>query len=95
MIEAAAQVADNSAQRRFELAFDGGTAIAAYENEGGKIVFTHTEVPPELEGRGVGTRLIVGALAICRERGVKIVPACSFVRRYVDEHPEVNDLVAT
>ena len=87
-------VTDNPAQGRFELATEGGTAIAAYEREDGVVTFTHTEVPPEAEGQGVGGRLIAGALAQVRAEGLKIVPQCSFVRAYVERHPDTQDLLA-
>ena len=87
-------VIDNAAERRFELAAEGGVAIAAYRREGDTLVFTHTEVPEALEGQGIGGRLIAGALAQVRARGETIVPACSFVEHYVSTHPDVQDLVA-
>lgn len=85
-------VIDNTAAGRFELTDQGETAIAAYVREGDAIVFTHTQVPPALEGQGVGSRLIAGALAQVREAGLKVVPACSFVAGYVQRHPEAADL---
>ena len=86
------QVIDNRAAGRFELTEDGETAIAAYTREGGSIVFTHTEVPPALEGHGVGSRLVAGALAQVRAAGLTVVPACSFVAAYVRRHPDAADL---
>ena len=88
------QVHDNAGEHRYELTVDGRVAIAAYQDEGGVRVFTHTLVPPELEGHGVGTRLVEGALADVRARGLKIVPRCPFVAAYVERHPEARDLVA-
>ena len=86
------QVIDNRTAGRFELAEQGETAIAAYTLDGDAIVFTHTEVPPALEGHGVGSRLIAGALAQVRAAGLKVVPACSFVAAYLRRHPEAADL---
>ena len=85
-------VIDNTAAQRFELHVDGGTAIAAYAREGDRIVFTHTEVPQALEGQGVASRLIAGALAQVREAGLKVVPACAFVAAYPRRHPDAADL---
>ena len=87
-------VANNEAEGRYELRAEGGVAIAAYRMEEGAVAFTHTVVPPELEGRGIGTRLIAGALADVRARGLKMVPHCAFVAAYADRHPEVRDLLA-
>ena len=90
-----AEVTDNRAESRFELETEGGTAIAAYRrSEGGRIVFTHTEVPAELEGQGIGSALIRGALDQVRAEGLKVVPACSFVRAWIERHPEAQDLLA-
>lgn len=87
------QVTNNANEQRYELAFDGELAIAAYEKRGDTIVFTHTEVPAALEGKGVGSRLIKGALADVRAHGGRVVGECSFVAAYLDRHPDQQDLV--
>jgi hypothetical protein len=89
-----AGVIDNEAESRFELEVDGKTALAAYRLRDGRISFTHTEVPPQLSGKGVGTRLISGALDQVRAKGLKVVPICSFVRRHIETHAETQDLLA-
>lgn len=88
------RVRDNVAEQEFELTVDGHRAVAAYQMEGGTIVFTHTHVPAEIEGRGVGTRLIRAALDSARDRGLKVVPQCRFVRAYMEKHEETRDLLA-
>jgi predicted GNAT family acetyltransferase len=87
-------VRHDEAERRYELEVDGRVAIAAYRLEDGAVAFTHTVVPPELEGQGVGSRLIAGALADVRARGLRFIPRCSFVAAYAQRHPEVRDLLA-
>lgn len=87
-------VKHNEPETRYELEVDGATAIAAYRMEEGVVAFTHTMVPEELEGRGIGTRLIAGALEDVRSRGLKVQPLCTFVRHYMKEHPETRDLLA-
>lgn len=61
------EVTDNRGESRFELPTDVGPAIAVYQRDGGTITFTHTVVPSEAEGQGVGSRLIAGALAAVRD----------------------------
>lgn len=87
-------VHNNRAEARYELEVDGEAAIAAYHPRGGAIAFTHTQVPPTLEGRGIASRLIKGALADVRAQGLKVVPLCSFVAAYIERHPEEQDLLA-
>jgi predicted GNAT family acetyltransferase len=87
-------VKHNEGETRYELEAEGATAIAAYRMENGAVAFTHTVVPEELEGRGIGTRLVAGALDDVRSRGLKVQPLCTFVRHYMDGHPETQDLLA-
>ena len=87
-------VTNNRADCQYELIVDGHKALAAYRLEGERISFVHTEVPQELEGQGVGSRLVEGALQQVREEGLKVVPLCSFVRHFIETHPETQDLVA-
>ncbi|THD36141.1 MAG: N-acetyltransferase [Sphingomonas sp.] len=88
------QVTDNRAEHEFELEVDGYRAIAAYQLEGDTIVFTHTLVPKKLEGRGIGSKLIRAALDAARDRGLKVVPQCPFVKAYIERHAEYRDLLA-
>ncbi|HEX8214486.1 MAG TPA: GNAT family N-acetyltransferase [Allosphingosinicella sp.] len=87
-------IENNEAAGQYELSTDAGTALAAYRVEGNIVSFTHTEVPAEMEGQGVGTRLVAGALEDVRARGMKAAPLCSFVRRYMETHKDVQDLLA-
>jgi predicted GNAT family acetyltransferase len=84
---------DNAAQHRFELDADGRTAVAYYTLASGVITFTHTEVPIEVSGRGIGSRLVHAALTDAQARGLKVVPRCSFVSAYIARHPEFAELV--
>ena len=81
-------VRHNEAAHRYELETEHGLAVAVYRQQGDSAVFTHTEVPPEDEGKGIGGRLVRAALDDMRQRGLKIVPACSFVVAFVRRHPE-------
>jgi predicted GNAT family acetyltransferase len=59
----------------------------------GKIMFTHTEVPPSHEGQGVGSALIRFALNSARERGLQVIPICTFFAAYIRKHADVQDLL--
>lgn len=87
-------VVDNAAAGRFELTVDGSTAFSAYRMVGHSIIFTHTEVPPELQGRGVGSTLARHALDTAREQGFEVVPLCPFIAGFIRAHHEYLDLVS-
>jgi uncharacterized protein len=87
-------VRDNREKHRFEIDLgDGSFAIAQYRLPAGKIMFTHTEVPPAHEGKGIGTSLVRTALASARERGLKVIPICPFFAAYIKKHAEEQDLL--
>lgn len=86
-------VSNNKAQHRFEFAVDGHVAAAHYELAGGVITFVHTEVPAELGGKGVGSKLIQGALDQVRAEGLKVVAQCPFVKGWIGKHPDYSDLL--
>ena len=90
----ATAVRDNPALSRFELDVNGVTAVANYQLNGQVMTLAHTEVPPQARHGGIASQLIAGALQAARARGLKVVPRCSFVKAYVDKHPEVRDLLA-
>jgi predicted GNAT family acetyltransferase len=89
----AGNVRDNPALNRFELDVDGHTAVSYYRLSPGVITFTHTEVPQELSGRGIGSELARGALEAARARGLKVVAKCPFIAAYIAKHPEFGDLL--
>ena len=86
-------VVNNKAQHRYELTAEGHLAATYYELSDGVITFVHTEVPPELGGKGVGSRLIKGALDQVRADGLKVIAQCEFVKGYIGKHPEYADLL--
>jgi predicted GNAT family acetyltransferase len=84
-------VTHNAALNRYEMKTDHGLAIAVYRQQGDSLIFTHTEVPPADEGKGHASALVKEALEDTRRRGLRIVPACSFVVAYVRRHSEYRD----
>jgi predicted GNAT family acetyltransferase len=87
------EVRDNEDRHRFELAVDGYTAFSQYKLTPGTITFLHTEVPKQLEGHGIGSRLAQGVLEAARARGLKVVAKCPFIAAYIRKHAEFQDLL--
>jgi hypothetical protein len=83
---------DNS---RYEIR-DGDQLLgqAVYQRRGDQVVFTHTEVDDDSEHSGLGSTLVRAALDDVRSKGGTVVPLCSFVRGWIERHPEYKDLVA-
>ena len=90
----AIEVRHNEAAHRFEAVVGGQQlARADYRLEGDVMRIFHTEVPFAFEGRGIAARLVGTAFEHAREKGLKVLPACSYVRDYVRRHPETQPLL--
>ena len=88
-------IRNNETETRFETTVDGHTAFSSYLREDpDRIIFTHTEVPEALSGRGIAGEIVKYALEEARAKQQKVVPACSYVAAYIKRHPEYQDLVA-
>ncbi len=89
-------VVDNADRRRYEARLGSEVVgFIMYRLDSGRMTLIHTEVDPELEGEGVGSMLVAGALDDIRGRGLVLVPLCPFVSAYLRRHPEYSDLVAS
>ena len=83
-----ADVIDNTDASRFELRADGRLAELVYRIRGDRLVLVHTEVPVELEGHGIGGRLVTAAVDRAAHEGLTLVPLCPFARGWLERHPE-------
>ncbi|UWF78571.1 N-acetyltransferase [Microbacterium sp. EF45047] len=80
-------VTRNDDASRYEIHHDGTLAgFAEFDRRPGEIRFTHTEVDPAFEGKGLAGRLVQDALADAVASRDTIVPYCPYVRRYLETH---------
>ncbi|AEE47722.1 GNAT family N-acetyltransferase [Cellulomonas fimi] len=88
-------VSDAPQAHRFEARDEAGELLgfAVYDGVGRTVVFTHTEVDPRHEGRGVASTLVRGALDSVRAQGRDVVALCPYVRAWIARHPDYQDLV--
>ena len=88
------EVRHNAAEHRFEVALEGKLAVADYVLRDGEMVMTHTYVPPEFRGKGIAEKVVRAALVYAQEKGLKVVPACSYVELFIQRHREFQALVS-
>ena len=81
-------------KQRYELEV-GGTLAAFVDYRPGPdhVDFVHTEVLPQFEGKGLGSKLVRYALDDTRRQSLKVVATCPFVAKFVQGHPEYQDLL--
>lgn len=81
-------VINNEKDKRFEIHLDGKIAFEQYKLFDGGISYIHTEVPPELGGRGLATYIAKYVLDYAQEHHLKVKPYCPYIKAYIDKHPE-------
>jgi predicted GNAT family acetyltransferase len=77
---------------RFVVRLDGAEATLVYERRGDLLDLQHTFTPPALRGRSLAAGLTDAAFAHARANNLRILPTCSYTRRYLAEHPELRAL---
>ena len=87
-------ISENKDKKRFEVHVGDGCAFIDYIRAEDKMYLTHTEVPSEMEGNGIGSALVKHALAAIEGENRKLVPLCPFVASYIKRHPEYAHLLA-
>lgn len=81
---------------RYALLQDGERiGVAEYDLRDDAIVFTHTVVDEEKREKGMASQLVQEALDDVRANtDLRVVATCPYVRRWLSEHPEYQDLQA-
>ncbi|ROO86368.1 hypothetical protein EDD29_3932 [Actinocorallia herbida] len=86
-------ITDAPERERFEVHLDGVLAgFAEYMRGPSLVVYPHTVVHREHEGRGLGSALARAVLDDARARGLKVLPTCPFIAAYMAAHPGYSDL---
>ena len=82
------QVTHQPEDSLFIIHIDDHMAYQEYIQTKTDLVITHTEVPKELEGKGLGSLLAKNALQYAEENGLKLMPLCPFMAAYIRKHYE-------
>ncbi len=93
-MDSSVTVRHNPDASRFEMVVDGLLCRCDYRMHSDTMMLVHTEVPQQLEGRGIASALVKAAFDHAKETGVDVLPVCSYVRVWVQRHPEVAPLLA-
>lgn len=81
-------VIHNEKDMRFEIHFEDKIAFVQYKLFDGGIAYMHTDVPPELEGKGIASTLAKYVLDYAQNNGLRVKPYCPYINAYINKHPE-------
>jgi hypothetical protein len=78
----------NVSMSRYELPItDDLAAVVSYAFDDGRVVLSHTKVPDEYAGQGIGKRLAHGVFELLRAEGKRVIAKCSFMASYASRNP--------
>jgi len=86
------EVVHNAAQKRFEIQIGDQVAMVKYILGSKEIIFTHTEVPPAFEERGIAGKIAKVAVEYAKAQGLRIRPMCPYIAEYIKRHPEYHSI---
>jgi predicted GNAT family acetyltransferase len=84
---------NNKEANQYQIQIDEYSARIEYILAQDKIFLTHTEVPKQMVGKGVGSVLVKMILQDIEKHDLTLVPLCPFVAMYIKRHPEWLKLV--
>ena len=90
------EIQHNETDKKFEIFQDGKSAgFMTYTWAGDdKFIIDHTEVDEQYGGLGLGKQLVEAAVNFARDKGIKIIPLCSFAKKTIDKTPEFQDVLS-
>ncbi|MFB8032440.1 GNAT family N-acetyltransferase [Streptomyces sp. NPDC056004] len=81
------------ARHRYEIVVDDNRAgLTAYRDRDDRRVFFHTEIDDAYAGQGLAAILVEQALTDVRTSGMRIVPVCPYVAKFLKKHQEFADI---
>lgn len=81
-------ITDNKERSRFEVKINDEWAYLEYNYFHGDLVLSHTFVPVVARGQGISTALSTYALNLAKEKKLKVIVYCPFVKSFLKTHPE-------
>lgn len=57
-----------------------------------RIIIEHTIVSPKYSGKGLGKLLVVKAVEVARQNGLKITPRCEYAKSVFEKTTEYRDV---
>lgn len=90
-----AKVVHNAENRRFEIYLaDERVGLMDYSLRPGEVHLVHTEIDPAHQGKNLAAILLRESLSEIRAKDLgKVVPVCSYTVKYMEKHPETQDLL--
>lgn len=78
---------------RFVLNIEGKEVYVLYAEDKTTIELYSTYTPSDLRGRGLAAIVVKAGFDYAKQKNLKVIPGCWYVRRFVEKHKEYEDLL--
>lgn len=75
---------------RFLMEVDGMEVYVLYAEDKETIELYSTYTPPQLRGNRLAERVVRFALDYAKEKNLKVIPSCWYVKRFLERYPDYS-----
>ncbi|MFZ1518949.1 MAG: GNAT family N-acetyltransferase [Ignavibacteriaceae bacterium] len=86
------EVLNDKQGSRFVLDVDGNEVYVLYAEDKVTLDLYSTYTPPQIRGKGLASVVVKAALEYAKEKSLKVIPGCWYVRKFLEEHTEYQNL---
>lgn len=86
------EIINDKQDSRFVLDVDGLEVYALYAEDKETIDLYSTYTPPQLRGQGLAEKVVLAAFEYAKEKNLKVIPSCWYVRKFLDKHIEYQNI---
>jgi predicted GNAT family acetyltransferase len=78
---------------RFVLDVNGQEVYVLYAEDKETLDLYSTFTPPKLRGQGLAEKVVLAAFGYAKEKQLKVIASCWYVRKFIEKHPEFRTIV--
>lgn len=87
------EVINDKQGSRFVLNVDGQEVYVLYAEDKDALDLYSTYTPLKLRRKGLAAKVVKAALEYAKEKRLKVIPNCWYVKKFVEEHSEYSDII--
>ena len=87
------EITNDKQGSRFVMNIDGNEVYLLYAEDKETIDLYSTFTPKQLRGQGLAEKVVRFAFDYAKEKNLKVIPGCWYVRKFLEKHPEYHEIV--
>jgi len=88
------EVINDKQGSRFVLNVDGQEVYVLYAEDKDTLDLYSTYTPLKLRRKGLAAKVVKAALEYAKEKRLKVIPNCWYVKKFIEEHSEYSDIIS-